>query len=142
MALISTGLSGLALRMAGFEVIDGIDITDAMVEQARARGIYRDLMVGDAAEALAAGDYAAVSAVGIFSPSHAPAALIDDVMRALPQGGRFVFSLNDHALAERTYEGRIMAWTDVGAARCLFREHGAHLPGQDIEATVYVLQKN
>ena len=36
-----TGLSGLALRAAGFTCIDGVDVSAAMLEQARSReGVY------------------------------------------------------------------------------------------------------
>ena len=42
-----TGLSGLAFRAAGFSTIDGVDLTDEMMEQARATGAYRDLRRAD-----------------------------------------------------------------------------------------------
>lgn len=137
-----TGLGGLALRLAGFKIVDGVDLTPEMIAQARARNIYHTLQVGDALSALEGKSYQSVAAIGLFSPGHAPATLIDTVLQALPSGGRFVFSLNDHALAEHLYEGRVMAWTDSGAARCLHREHGDHMPARDIGATVYVLQKS
>ncbi|RED11394.1 class I SAM-dependent DNA methyltransferase [Pontivivens insulae] len=139
-----TGLAGLAFRAAGFPTLDGVDLTPAMIAQAEARGIYRTLRLGqvDDAAPFEARRYALAAAVGLFSPSHAPAETIDAVMTALPAGGLFVFSLNDHALAERTYEGRVMSWLDSGAAQCLFREHGEHLPAQDIGSVVYVLAKN
>ena len=135
-----TGLGGLALRLEGFGTIDGIDLTPEMAERARARGVYRRVDVGDAAAAMAGADHASVAAIGLFSPGHAEPGLIDTVLGALPPGGHFVFTLNDHALAERSYEARIMAWTDAGAAQCLHREHGPHVPGQDLGATVYVLR--
>jgi len=136
-----TGLGGLALKLAGFQILDGVDLTPEMIERARARDIYRDLTVGDASIALQDRSYNAIVAVGILSPGHAPASLIDTVMHALPSDGRFVFSLSDKALAERSYAGRVMAWTDSGSARCLIREHGEHLPGKKVGATIYALQK-
>jgi predicted TPR repeat methyltransferase len=42
-----TGLTSVPLAQAGFHAIDGIDITAAMVERARARGIYRHLVMAD-----------------------------------------------------------------------------------------------
>lgn len=137
-----TGLGGLALKLAGFETVDGVDLTPQMVDQARERGIYRNLSVGDANDAMQGQSYHSVSAIGLFSPGHAPASLIDTVLQALPHDGLFVFSLNDHALADKSYIGRIMAWVDAGAARCLLREHGEHMPGQNVGATIYVLQKS
>ena len=49
-----TGLTGIVFRDLARR-LDGIDLSPAMVEKARARGIYDDLSVGDIEEA--AGDY-------------------------------------------------------------------------------------
>ena len=38
-----TGLSGAALSAEGFTLIDGCDISEGMLERARARGVYRYL---------------------------------------------------------------------------------------------------
>jgi predicted TPR repeat methyltransferase len=48
-----TGLGGAAFRDRAAR-LDGIDLSPAMIEKARARGIYDDLMVGDLESALAA----------------------------------------------------------------------------------------
>lgn len=138
-----TGVSGAALRDAGFAVIDGADFCAAMLERAAARQVYRALHVTDPAEPLpfAPGTYAAVAATGVLTPGHAPPGTIDRVLAILPPGGIFAFSLNDHALADAGYEGRIRDHVDCGGARVLFREFGDHLPGADLHAVVYVLQK-
>jgi len=39
-----TGISGAALKEAGFTTIDGTDISDGMLEKAREKGAYRDLI--------------------------------------------------------------------------------------------------
>lgn len=139
-----TGLSGHALSAAGFTTIDGVDLSDAMMTQARAREVYRDLILTDVADPLPfpTGTHTNVAAIGLFSPSHAPASTIDLVMRYLPRGGYFVFSLNDHALADHSYEGAVLNWVDCGAAHVIFKEHGPHLPAENLNATVYVLQKS
>jgi len=139
-----TGLSGLAFRAAGFTCIDGCDLTEEMLEKARARGVYRRLWLAEAGASVPfeAGAYTNAAAVGVMSPGHAPASLIDAVMAALPPGGCFTFSLNDHALEDPTFEGRIREHVDTGAAQLMFREHGPHLPGIGLEATVYVLRKS
>ncbi|MEM9048076.1 MAG: methyltransferase domain-containing protein [Pseudomonadota bacterium] len=138
-----TGLSGLAFAAAGFTALDGSDLTEAMLDQARARGVYRRVWLADiSADApFETGRYTHAAAVGLISPGHAPAGLIDAVMAALPSGGCFVFSLNDHALADPSYEGRVREHADTGAAQVLFRDHGDHLPGIGLQSTVYVLRK-
>ena len=40
-----TGLSGQALLNVGFQAVDGVDVTAAMVDLAREKGIYRNLDV-------------------------------------------------------------------------------------------------
>ncbi len=135
-----TGLSGVALRAAGFDTIDGIDITPEMIAQAEAKGAYRSL-TAMAPGLPIPGGYATIAAIGVIGAGAAPADTFDHVMRALPNGGHFGLSFNDHALADRTFEGKVSEWVDCSAARLLFREYGDHLPGIDLRSMVYVLQK-
>ncbi len=135
-----TGLAGLAFRMAGFETIDGVDLSAAMLEQARAKNVYRSLEV-IAPDAQLDRGYALIAAVGVIGPGAAPIGTFDTLMHALPRGGLLVFSFNDHALADRANTGRLNEWLDCGAARLLFAEHGPHLPGINLNSTVYVVQK-
>jgi predicted TPR repeat methyltransferase len=139
-----TGLSGLALKLAGFSVIDGLDLSPEMLAKARDKGIYRrlDLVPGDAPPPLEKGVYQAIAAIGVIGVGAAPIGVLDTLLHALPKRGRCVFSFNDHALADPAHEARVMEWTDCGAARLLFREHGDHLPGINIKSNVYVLEKN
>lgn len=140
-----TGLSGLALRAAGFLTIDGTDLSPEMLSRAaERRGVYRRLFPGDMNEPLPVepGAYTAVTAVGVINPGHAPPETIDAVLAILPPGGCFAFSLNDHALADPPFPEKVEQVLSGGAATCLHRAHGPHLPGIDLEATVYVLQKS
>ncbi len=137
-----TGLSGAAFRDAGFTAIDGTDVSEAMLAQARARNVYRALRLDEVmAEPFAPGTYAHAAAVGVLGPGHAPPGLIDAVLRALGPGGCFVFSLNDRTLGDPAFEGRVREWTDCGSVSVLGRETGPHLPGIGMNSVVYVLQK-
>jgi predicted TPR repeat methyltransferase len=138
-----TGLGGLALAAAGFGTIDGTDLSAEMLARARARGVYRRLFRGDLADPLpvGAGVYANAAAVGVVSPGHAPPETLDAVLAILPSGGCLVLSLNDHALADPAFPGRIDRLIADGAAELALREHGPHLPGIGLEATVFVLRK-
>jgi len=138
-----TGLSGQALRAVGFEVIDGVDPSAEMLAQAREKGLYRSLEVIEPGAPLAhkPGDYCAIAAIGVIGAGAAPIETFDLLMRGLGRGGFLVLSFNDHALEDPTNEGRLNEWLDCGAARLLCREHGDHLPGIDLKATVYVLEK-
>ena len=139
-----TGLSGLALRAEGFNTIDGTDISEEMLAQARTRhGVYRSIRLTtlDDPFPFQPGDYANMVAVGVFSPAHAPPETMDQVLELVPSGGCFCFSLNDHALADARFQGKIDQVISEGRATQVFREHGPHLPGIGLECTVYVLRK-
>lgn len=138
-----SGLSGLALRAEGFATLDGTDYSEEMLAEARPKGIYRTLWQGDLSEPIPdrAEAYDAAVAAGVISPAHAPAQAIDNILSMLTQGGLFAFSLNDHALKDHSYEGRVHTLVDSGHADLVFREYGEHMPGQDLKAWVYVLKK-
>lgn len=138
-----TGLSGEALAEAGFTKIDGVDVSDGMLEVARAKGVYRDLdAIGDDdAMTDRAGRYAAAAAIGVIGSGAAPLAAFDRVWALLPAGGLFAFSFNDNTLQDPAYEAHVTALVESGAARIRFREHGDHVPAEGVGALVYVLEK-
>ena len=138
-----TGLSGIALQQAGFTHVDGMDPSTDMLAQARPKGVYHTLHhIGlDDPAPIPEGRYSAITCAGVIGPGAAPASTVDTVMNALPSTGLFALSLNDHAIAEHGFEAALNQWVDCGAARLVMREYGPHLPGQDIKAFVYVLEK-
>ncbi len=139
-----TGLSGDALKAAGFTTIDGTDFSAEMLAVARRKpGLYRELLQGDLTRPLPGrpGAYHGAAAVGVFSPGHAPPAMIAQVIDHLAGGGCFVFSLNDHARRDPAYEAEIEALVAAGRAELVFSENGPHLPGRGLEALVCVLRK-
>ena len=139
-----TGLSGLALRAAGFTTVDGLDISPAMLALSRARdGVYRSLGQVNPDQAIPAqgGDYAHVVAAGVISPDHAPAGTINEILDLLPSGGCLVFSLNDHALEDPSFPAKLAEVVEQGRASLEFKEYGDHLPGIGLSAWVYGLRK-
>ena len=138
-----TGISGTALKAVGFPTLDGCDFSAEMLAQAKDKNVYRDLFNTNLEEPFPfkPGTYAHLAAIGVLNPGHAPASTLDDVLMLLDSGGLFVFSLNDHALEDKSYEARINEHVDCGNARLLFREYGDHLPEIDLKSQVYVLEK-
>lgn len=137
-----TGLSGLALKSAGFDEIDGTDLSEAMLEEARAKGVYRRLAATAPGDPLPAapGDYPTIAAIGVVTVGAAPATLLDDMAAALTPGGRLAFSFNDHALREGSYVAKLGELLADGFG-LLFREYGPHIPARDLGGTVYVIEK-
>ncbi|WP_158963835.1 class I SAM-dependent DNA methyltransferase [Chachezhania sediminis] len=138
-----TGLSGRAFAEQGFTLLDGLDLSDEMLAHARAKGHYRSLTRIDPGAPLpfAPGTHPAIAAVGVIGCGAAPAAVLDQLIDALPRGGHFVFSFNDHTLEDPSCLARMKARIGDGATRLIFEEYGPHLPGQNIKSKVYVLEK-
>ncbi|KUP92520.1 class I SAM-dependent DNA methyltransferase [Tritonibacter horizontis] len=138
-----TGLSGIALRRAGYEIIDGLDPSVEMLKVAGAKDAYRRLTLVDPKDTkpFRAGLYRAVVACGVLGVGAAPATVLTRLMHGLNRGDLLAFSLNDQSLADKSYTFAMNEWLDCGAASLLFREHGPHLPGLNLNADVYVIEK-
>ncbi len=138
-----TGVSGAALIAAGFTTIDGADLSLEMLRQAQDKGIYRETWQVQPDEGLPfePGKYHAIAAIGVIGVGAAPPETFDLLMHALEPRGLFTFSFNDHALADPAFTTRLNDWIFDEKAKLLFEEHGPHLPGIDLNATVYVLEK-
>lgn len=138
-----TGISGVALKEAGFTTIDGTDISDGMLDKARAKGVYRDLFRIEPDGMLDTGGrpYSAITAVGAIGAGAAPAGYIDDALTNLPPGGLFVVSLNDHTLEEPDYEARLTRAVSDGRVEKLTAEDGPHLPEIGLGARVWVVRR-
>lgn len=137
-----TGLSGQALREAGFTTIDGADLSADMLAHARELGLYRALwqVETDGARQIAPGDYAAIAAIGVIGSGAAPLEVLDRLMESLAPGGICAFSFNDHTLEDPGYDARVRHWANTGAV-LRFEEHGPHLPGIGLSSTVYLLER-
>ncbi len=91
-----TGLVGAALRQAGFVSVDGVDISIGMLEQARAKGLYRHLMCADLTTRLALDDrvYDAGLCIGSMGAGHIAASHVPELIRPIRQNGIFVAIMN------------------------------------------------
>jgi len=140
-----TGLSGMALKAAGFGAIDGFDLSPDMLAKAGEKGVYRDLKVADITQPLPYGaeSCAALNACGVFGQQHAPPQKIADLLMLLMAGHCFAFSLNDHAYQDQdgAYPKFVDALAENGAIDILEKEYGDHLPGINLKAWVYVVRK-
>ena len=137
-----TGLAGLSLREAGFDRIDGSDLTPEMIEVAKGKALYRSLAVSDPdAPITFADDVGAVCAPGVVSVGAGPASLLGALIDAMRPGTALALTLNQDTLKERSY---LQAVADVqidGRARLEFAEYRRQFTHLDRFATVMAFRR-
>lgn len=125
-----TGLSGKALKQAGYEHIDGCDLSPEMLEKAETTRCYQRLFEANLNRPpLDVPDqyYDAATCVGVFSFGHVKPDAIDDILRVLKPGGFLVIGLNDHYYDEGDFPAKLEALEASGQIEILSQNHGQHL---------------
>lgn len=91
-----TGLTSFYLHRHGFRDLDGIDLADAMLERAAARGIYRSLIKADLTQTLNLEDavYDAAISSGTFTLGHVGSEPISEIFRILKPGALFACTIH------------------------------------------------
>ncbi|PSK89698.1 methyltransferase family protein [Murinocardiopsis flavida] len=113
-----TGLVGVALDRAGLRTIDGLDLSTAMLDQARGKGVYRALAKADLTARLAAADssYDAVICVGTLTEGHVGPEALDELVRVARPGAPVVVTILDRIWAAKGYRARVAELEESGAA--------------------------
>jgi predicted TPR repeat methyltransferase len=96
-----TGLVGAEVVARSYSVIDGLDLSLAMMAVARQRGIYRKLIEADLRSVLPidSDTYGGVVCAGTFTSGHVDAGCLDELARVLAPGGLLVCTVH-HAVWE------------------------------------------
>ena len=86
---------GECLAQLGYQDLYAIDLSLGMLEEARPKGLYKELRQMPLGEELGYGtdSFDAVISVGVFTTGHAPAHAFDELARITKPGGFIVFSL-------------------------------------------------
>jgi predicted TPR repeat methyltransferase len=138
-----TGLSGSALQAVGFENIDGLDVSQEMVNLAEKKSIYKNLRVFDPSTEIPvhSDQYKIITAIGVIGAGAAPLPVFDSLFALLPQKGLFAFSFNDHTLNDPNYEKKVEKYLGSGRAIILHKSYGNHLPKANLNSNIYILKK-
>lgn len=120
-----TGLTGLELVRNGFARIDALDISTAMLEKAREKGIYRQLLEGSVGQetiiqSVAQGTYDAAISTGMFTGGHVTSKGLDDMLHAVRPGGLVCFSVRSDVLA--SFQQKVHSLVADGAAALLLEQ--------------------
>ena len=92
-----TGLVGEELKKNAYTGIDGMDISEEMLNVARFKNVYMDLKKVDMTQALPfnTGLYGACICVGTFTHGHVPPSAIRELVRIVKPGGFNVFTVHE-----------------------------------------------
>lgn len=90
-----TGMLGDELAKLGFSKMDANDLSPGMLARARGKGIYKECRVMELGQPLDYGNdtYDAVVACGVFTPNHAPASSLDEMVRITKPQGLILYTL-------------------------------------------------
>lgn len=110
-----TGQVGRSLADAGVTQVDGVDISQEMLDQAALLGVYGALVEADLTLPLELDDdiYAAVVSAGTFTHGHLPPEPLAELVRVMRPGGRAAIGVNAAHFDELGFG----AWLDAAAAR-------------------------
>ena len=116
-AACGPGNLGNLLHMLGYRALVGIDISEAMLAKAEARGIYRACHAMALGEPLGFPDdhFAAAVAAGVFTAGHAGPEGFDELVRVVRPGGPLIFSLSSAVYEAEGFKAKLDALEAAGA---------------------------
>jgi len=116
------GIQAEPLAMLGYGPITGIDLSEGMLEVARAKNLYGELRQMTLGEELDFPDdtFAAVISSGTITPHHAPPKSFEELIRVARPGAPIVFSMRDDPAQEPEYPETVTALAEAGLWRKVF----------------------
>ncbi len=90
-----TGMLGELLSKIGYRDMSANDLSPGMLEVARRKRIYSHCQVMELGKPLgyASSVFGATTACGVFTPNHAPASSLDELLRITRKGGLILYTL-------------------------------------------------
>jgi L-histidine N-alpha-methyltransferase len=139
-----TGAAGEALSELGFNDLVAVDLSASMLDRARAKGIYTQLLEADLSlpiDSFVDDTFDAAILVGVFSYGQAPAETLDEIIRLVRPGGAIAFTMRTDFYAEDAMRvrSRMRELERRGRWHLLeCTEPAPYLPGKDPGATFQV----
>ena len=137
-----TGLSGQEIINVGFNNVAGSDFSEKMLFEAKNKNIYKKVFYLDLNSNFynVNFNYDAIVAAGIISPHHANPSCLEKCLNILLDSGLLIFSLNDHAVEDKSFMDEIFRIIDKNY-EILEKNYGEHLPGIQLKSYIYVIKK-
>ncbi|MHB9756927.1 class I SAM-dependent DNA methyltransferase [Streptomyces sp. BYX5S] len=120
-----TGLVGAVLKRRGVSVIDGFDLSEGMVAEARKTGIYRALTAGvdmnRGLKEFADDTYDVTVCCGVFTLGHVPPTGVRGLLRVTKPGGLVLMSTFSKYLQGTDFTEYVQRQADDGALKVVER---------------------
>ncbi|ESY10761.1 MULTISPECIES: NAD(P)-binding domain-containing protein [unclassified Mesorhizobium] len=137
-----TGLVGVELERLGFRLIDGIDLSEAMAEQARQTGVYRDVQ-GDVdlngpLPEYSSATYDITVCCGVFTLGHIRPDALRELARVTRPNGFVIVSTRKSYAEATSFEDEVRRLQDAGVlvtAHCL--KDGRYIAEEDAHYWVF-----
>lgn len=100
-----TGIVGGLLKKEGFERIDAVDISPQMLEIAKEKGCYNQLIcagLGDGSISIT-NKYKALLCIGCFTLGHIKPSGLDEMVHMVQPGGLLLFTVRQDAIENEVY---------------------------------------
>lgn len=137
-----TGLVGTLLFEKGYQVIDGLDFSPDMLEKAKEKQVYRNLIQADLTTSLDLSDnqYDAVISVGTFTSAHVGPEALNELLRITKPGGYICFTVRDSSWEEDQYHLKMKALEKEGLWKCLDADTANYIEQEGSRCKVCVYQ--
>ncbi|MGB0385506.1 MAG: class I SAM-dependent DNA methyltransferase [Ardenticatenaceae bacterium] len=124
-----TGLAGEQLKRRGYTNIDGLDISNCMLQEANKNGVYKKLLAGDLTKTinLADGSYDAAICVGAFGNGHVEPEHLPEIIRTIKPEGLIVLYMNGRAYLEDGYAAHFARLEENGTWQIIKTESSNYM---------------
>lgn len=138
-----TGLTGVELCKKLSCKIDGIDISEEMIEVARSRELYRNLLTGDLNAPLELEDnqFDAAISTGTFTHGHVGPEPLSEIARILKPGGLLACTVHFDLWHQRGFDDAFAKLVNDGSLSCLSLTKGSYYKGSPEEGWFCIYQK-
>ena len=135
-----TGKVGAALHTAGYQRLEGSDLSESMLERAEALGIYQRLSVADFAQPLAHKNsyFDAAISVGVWKDHFGPN-LTNELLRIVKPGGHVALSIRPQFMP--AFDAIADILTKDETVRICCNDLDDYIKGQQSTAHYVVMQK-
>jgi len=137
-----TGLTGVELARRGATRIDGLDLSEGMLERARATGAYRDHTTADLTRPIDVDDdrYDVVVCVGTLTHAHVGPEVLPEFARVTRPGGVVVATVLDDVWEAGGYRAEVDRLAAGDVVEAVSADVAPYRAGQGVDCRMVVLR--